>query len=65
MTSPDIIARMERTLALFVEVNQSKEPEPVEVPVKALLEFLELLGVQKAKRLAAQIHSVTVNPLKF
>lgn len=67
VTDPEIIAKMERTMTLFVEADRGKEPESAKVslPEKALLDFLELLGVQKTKHLAAQIQSAAANPVKF
>lgn len=62
VTDPAVIAKIERTLALYKEANMPKKPEPVRMSHKALLSFLTLLGVADAESLAEKIHTVATKP---
>lgn len=62
ITDPAVIAKMERTLAIFLEVNAPRIPEPVRVSREALLRFLTLLGVADAEELAEKIHTAATQP---
>ncbi len=62
VTDPAVIAKIERTLALYKEANMSKKPEPVLISRKALLRFLTLLGVADAEDLAEKIHTAATKP---
>lgn len=62
ITDPAVIAKIERTIALYKEANMPKKPEPVLISRKALLRFLTLLGVADAESLAGKIHTAATKP---
>ena len=62
VTDPDIIAKIERTLAVFMKVNEPKVAEPVYISRQTLLRFLTLLGVTDAEELADKIHAAATKP---
>ncbi len=65
ITDPDIIAKMERTLVLFMKANTTRTPKPVPISHQSLLTFLTLLGTADAERLAEQIHAAATRPAEF
>ena len=62
VTDPAIIAKMERTLKVFLEVNAPRVPKPVPISRPALLAFFTLLGVADAEALAGKIHAAATTP---
>lgn len=62
VTDPAIIAKMERTLKVFLEVNAPRVPKPVPISRPALLAFFTLLGVADAEELAEKIHAAATKP---
>ena len=62
VTDPAIIAKIERTLTVLLEVNAPKIPEPVLISRQTLLRFLTLLGVTDAEYLAEKIHAAATKP---
>ncbi len=62
VTDPDIIAKIERTLAVLMKVNEPKVAEPVYISRQTLLRFLTLLGVTDAEGLADKIHAAATKP---
>ena len=62
VTDPAVIAKIERTLKVFLEANAPRIPEPVRVSREALLRFLTLLGVADAEELAEKIHTAATQP---
>ena len=62
VTDPAIIAKIERTLTVLLEVNTPKIPEPVLISRQTLLRFLTLLGVTDAEYLAEKIHAAATKP---
>lgn len=62
VTDPAVIAKIERTLKVFLEANTPKIPEPVLISRKALLAFFTLLGVTDAEELAEKIHAAATRP---
>lgn len=62
VTDPDIIAKIERTLTVFMKANEPKVAEPVLISRQTLRRFLTLLGVTDAEGLADKIHAAATKP---
>lgn len=62
VTDPAVIAKIERTLKVFLEANAPRIPEPVLISRQTLLRFLTLLGVADAEELAEKIHTAATQP---
>ena len=62
VTAPAVIAKIERTLTIFLEANTPRMPKPVRIPRQTLLRFLTLLGVTDAEELAEKIHAAATKP---
>ena len=62
VTDPAVIAKIERTLTIFLEANTPRMPKPVRIPRQTLLRFLTLLGVTDAEELAEKIHAAATKP---
>lgn len=62
VTDPDIIAKIERTLTVFMKANEPKVAEPVLISRQTLRRFLTLLGVTDAEELADKIHAAATKP---